>query len=206
MPNIPTIGRTSTQSTEKATSPPTGKIQRSSELVIIEQAIINQVLDESKLDMTRNARKRTELPGTSKLRFSTWCQLNFIKSFFENLFKRPLELQYSRPLPPPPPPGGLPPSSSNRTTATQRTNEPRPSLRVPRIRKEQSTNENRKKYDYTNPCCKITCCECLPACAPDTCCGKIHKTRCRAAMFWILIIFFGLSVLILVISMSLANT
>ena len=42
----------------------------SSEWVIIEKAIINQVLDESKLDMTRNARKRTELPGTSKLRFS----------------------------------------------------------------------------------------------------------------------------------------
>ena len=63
MPNIPTIGHTPTR--------PIGKIQRSSDLVIIEQAIINQVLDESKLDMTRNARKRTELPGTSKLRFST---------------------------------------------------------------------------------------------------------------------------------------
>ena len=57
MPNIPTIGHISTR--------PIGKIQRSSELVTIEQAIINQVLDESKLDMTINARERTELPETS---------------------------------------------------------------------------------------------------------------------------------------------
>ena len=110
MPNIPTIGHTPTR--------PIGKIQRSSDLVIIEQAIINQVLDESKLDITINTRKRTKSPGTSKLRFSNWCQLNFIKSYFENLFKRPLELPYSRTLPPPPP--------TNRRTAAQRTNEPRP--------------------------------------------------------------------------------
>ena len=59
-------------------------------------------------------------------------------------------------------------------------------------------NENGKNNDYTNPCCKIPCecccepCECCcePCCAPDTCCGKIHKTRCRAAIFWISIILF----------------
>ena len=64
--------------------------------------------------------------------------------------------------------------------------------RVLESREKERNNllmKKEKKYDYTNPCCKITCCECLPACEPDTCCGKIHKTRCRAAMFWIVIIF-----------------